>query len=72
VAAAWDRAAGESLGALARPVSLRGGVLTVEVEGAVLLQELRGFRSRELLEALRREEGGTGVRTIRWVPAGRP
>jgi predicted nucleic acid-binding Zn ribbon protein len=71
VAAAWEEAAGRDVASAARPVALRGGVLTVEVEGAALLQELRGFRAPALLEALRRAPGGEGVRSIRWVPAGR-
>jgi hypothetical protein len=68
---AWDRAAGEGLAPRARPVSFRAGRLTVEVEGAALLQEVRGFRAEALLEALRREPGGERVREIRFVPAGR-
>jgi hypothetical protein len=68
---AWDRAAGEGLAPRARPVSFRAGLLTVEVEGAALLQEVRGFRAGALLEALRREPGGERVREIRFVPAGR-
>ena len=71
LAAAWERAAGEELAGKARPVAFRVGVLTVEVEGAALLQEVRGFRADAILDALRAEPGGTKVREIRWVPAGR-
>lgn len=71
LASAWLRTAGEELATRARPVAFRSGVLTVEVDGAGLLLELKGFRSADLLRALRSEEGGGAVREIRWVPAGR-
>jgi hypothetical protein len=71
LATAWDRAAGPELAARARPVSFRSGLLTVEVEGAALLQEVRGFRARALLAALKSDPGGGKVREIRFVPAGR-
>ncbi len=72
LAAAWEKAAGADLSGKARPVSFRSGRLTVEVEGASLLQEVRGFRARALLESLRADPGGAKVREIRFVPAGRP
>jgi len=71
LAAAWDAAAGSALAGQARPVSFRSGVLTVEVEGAALLQEVRGFRARALLEGIRSRPEGTRVTRIRFVPAGR-
>jgi hypothetical protein len=71
LAAAWDKAAGPELAARARPVSFRTGLLVVEVDGAPLLQEVRGFRAKALLEALRGHPGGGKVREIRFVPAGR-
>jgi hypothetical protein len=71
LATAWDAAAGPDLSAKARPVSFRSGLLTVEVEGAALLQEVRGFRARALLSALKGSPGGAKVREIRFVPAGR-
>lgn len=71
VASAWLKAAGEDLASRARPVAFRAGLLTVEVDGAGLLLELKGFRGPALLEAVRAEPGGGVVREIRWVPAGR-
>ena len=71
LATAWDIAAGPELASLARPVSFRSGLLTVEVDGAALLQEVRGFRARNLLAALKEHPGGAKVREIRFVPAGR-
>jgi len=70
LATAWDEAAGPDLASKARPVSFHSGLLTVEVEGASLLQEVRGFRARGLLAALKARPGGTKVREIRFVPAG--
>jgi hypothetical protein len=40
---AWICAAGEALARRARPVVYRNGVLTVEVDSAAHLQELKGF-----------------------------
>ena len=71
LATAWDRAAGPELSSRARPVAFRTGTLTVEVEGAALLQEVRGFRARSLLSALKALPGGSKVRELRFVPAGR-
>jgi hypothetical protein len=71
LATAWDKAAGADLASKARPVSFRSGLLTVEVDGAALLQEVRGFRARALLAALKGSDGGAKVREIRFVPAGR-
>ena len=71
LASAWDRVAGAALSSRARPVAFRAGLLTVEVDGAALLQEVRGFRAGALLDALRAEPGGERVREIRFVPAGR-
>lgn len=71
LATAWNAAAGEELAGSARPVSFRTGLLTVEVDGAALLQEVRGFRARALLAALKGHPGGAKVRELRFVPAGR-
>ena len=71
LAAAWEKAAGPDLAGRARPVEFARGLLTVEVEGASLLQEIRGFRSREILRAVREQDGGDRIREIRFVPAGR-
>ena len=71
LATAWDAVAGPELASRARPVAFRSGLLTVEVEGASLLQEVRGFRARALLAGLKQRPGGEKVREIRFVPAGR-
>jgi predicted nucleic acid-binding Zn ribbon protein len=63
--------AGEALAATARVAAFRSGVLTVEVDGAARLEEVRRFRAYALLEAVRARPGGEKVREIRFVPAGR-
>src|SRR5262245_9435233 len=50
---AWAGAAGEHA-VCTRVVALRRGVLEVEVNNGILLQELAHFHKRRLLETLRR------------------
>lgn len=50
---AWATVAGEAIHAETRVMSLRRGVLQVEVKNGVLLQELNHFHKRRLLQALR-------------------
>jgi hypothetical protein len=45
---AWAEAAGPDWAARARPVSLRGGQLTVEVAASVHLAELKGFHGESI------------------------
>ena len=56
----WQRAVGDDLAALSRPIRFRGGVLTVEIDSAPLAAELGTFAKQHLLEALDRE-GLAGV-----------
>jgi predicted nucleic acid-binding Zn ribbon protein len=64
--AAWPEIVGESLAASTRPVRLAGGILTVEVASAPLLQELSMFRRSEILEAVRARGEFGGVRDLRF------
>jgi predicted nucleic acid-binding Zn ribbon protein len=50
---AWAEAAGSQLAEHTRVGALRRGVLEVEVDNAVLLQELAHYHKRRLLEQLR-------------------
>jgi len=50
---AWAEAAGGDLAQHTRVGALRRGVLEVEVDSAVLLQELAHYHKRRLLEQLR-------------------
>ncbi len=72
---AWDSAvtevAGQEAAAGLRPVAFRGGVLTVEVDGAPLLHRVRGFWTEGIRAALAARPAGARVRQIRYVPRGR-
>lgn len=50
---AWEAAVGPKHAASTRVVGLRRGTLEVEVNGAILLQELAHFHKRALLETLK-------------------
>lgn len=73
LASAWDvavsRVAGSEVVSRMRPVAFRGGTLTVEVEGAALLHQARGFWAGGIRAALAEDETGRRVRDIRFVPA---
>lgn len=55
VFSAWHRVVPTAVGERTRPVSFRGGVLTVIVESAPLMEELRCFRAGEFLTLLNGE-----------------
>ena len=63
--AAWSRAVGEQLAAVAVPVSERGGTLTVECADAVWAQEL-DLMQKALLERLRGEVGEQAPEALRF------
>jgi predicted nucleic acid-binding Zn ribbon protein len=63
--AAWAKAVGEQLAAVARPVSERAGILTVECAEGVWVQEL-DLMQEALLERLRAELGDQAPRTLRF------
>lgn len=65
VQAAWSTAVGEQLAAVARPVSERGGTLTIECVDAVWAQEL-DLMQESLLERLRAEVGEQAPRGLRF------
>lgn len=60
----WDQAVGEGIAAVARPVSEREGVLTVQCESAVWAGELAlmEVRIRARLEAALGGEGPVSIR----------
>jgi predicted nucleic acid-binding Zn ribbon protein len=64
--AAWPELVGENLATSTRPVRLAGGILTVEVASAPLLQELSTFRRSEILDAVRARDEFAGVRDLRF------
>jgi len=66
VQSTWRAAAGEAIAAAAQPVSLRGGVLTLECESSVWAQEIQ-MMGDELAERLRQAVPDAGVQKIRCV-----
>jgi hypothetical protein len=68
IGALWERAAGPELAVDTRPATLRHGVLMVEVRGASLLAELRGFRTDELLARVLAEDPSGRVTGLRFRP----
>jgi predicted nucleic acid-binding Zn ribbon protein len=63
---AWEAAVGLEQGTHTRVAGIRRGILEVEVDNGVLLQELAQFHKRRLLEALRASLPGTTVADLRF------
>jgi hypothetical protein len=68
---AWEEAVGPQWRDNTRVLGLKRGVLEVEVDNAVLLQELAHFHKRRLLEQLRSRLAGTPVNDLRLRAANR-
>jgi predicted nucleic acid-binding Zn ribbon protein len=62
---AWADAVGPELEPHTRVLNLRRGVLEIEVDNAVLLQELAHYHKRRLLAQLRGRLEGTPVNDLR-------
>lgn len=62
----WKEVVGETIASRTRVTDLDGGVLVVEVNSAVLLQELSTFYREEILESLREIEEFGSIRDIRF------
>jgi predicted nucleic acid-binding Zn ribbon protein len=65
IQAAWAKAVGEHLAAVARPVSERAGTLTIECADAVWAQEL-DLMQGSLLERLKSELGDLAPEALRF------
>ncbi len=63
---AWEDAVGPEHAPHTRVLGLRRGVFEVEVDSAVLLQELTHFHKRRLLQALRERLPGQPPRELRF------
>jgi len=63
---AWASAVGPEHANHTRVAGFRRGILEVEVNNGVLLQELAQFHKRRLLEALRSSLAGTTVTDLRF------
>jgi predicted nucleic acid-binding Zn ribbon protein len=62
----WKDVVGPEIAAATRVVRLAGGVLTVEVSSAPLLNELATYHREEILSSLQAIEGMGDVRQIRF------
>jgi predicted nucleic acid-binding Zn ribbon protein len=62
--AAWERVVGERLARYARAVGLRDGVLFVEVESSIWMQEI-GYQKVRVLKRLDEECGKGTVRDLK-------
>jgi hypothetical protein len=62
---AWAEAVGPEWEPHTRVLGLRRGILEVEVDNAVLLQELAHFHKRRLLEQLRGRLAGAALNDLR-------
>jgi predicted nucleic acid-binding Zn ribbon protein len=67
----WPEVVGERVAANARAVSVRDGVLMVEVESAAWMNELAYLRAR-IAQDLNARLGDEVVKSIRLVPASNP
>ena len=63
---AWEEAVGTAHAPCTRVAGLRRGVLEVEVNNGVLLQELAHFHKRRLLAELRQRLPGTTLTDLRF------
>lgn len=63
---AWETAVGPQAAAHTRLMGMRRGILEIEVDSPVLMQELANFHKRKLLEKLRGLLSGTTVTDLRF------
>lgn len=63
---AWNEAVGPEFEAHSRVLGLKRGVFEIEVDSAVLVQELKGYHKRRLLETLREKLTGQTIKELRF------
>jgi predicted nucleic acid-binding Zn ribbon protein len=63
---AWAAAIGPEFASQTRVMSLKRGVVEVQVRNPVLLQELAHFMKRKLLESLRTQLPGTPIHDLKF------
>ncbi|MBI1830066.1 MAG: DUF721 domain-containing protein [Planctomycetes bacterium] len=63
---AWSDAVGPEYDSHTRVLGLKRGVFEVEVDNAVLVQELKGYHKRRLLEALRARLPDQSIKELRF------
>jgi len=70
IARAWREVVGEEVARHTRLAGLRGGVLTIEVDGAVWLYELSGFHKESILTEVQKRVRTPYIRDIRFKQHG--
>ncbi|MBM3996131.1 MAG: DUF721 domain-containing protein [Planctomycetes bacterium] len=63
---AWSDAVGPEYDRHTRVLGLKRGIFEVEVDSAVLVQELKGYHKRRLLEALRAKLSSESIKELRF------
>ena len=66
IEAAWKEVVSDRVWAHTRPVGIRRGVVTIEVDNSVLLQELAAFEKALLVEGLRARVNRVYVEDLRF------
>jgi predicted nucleic acid-binding Zn ribbon protein len=61
---AWETTVGKEVASHTRIKAYQNGILKVDVDSSVLLQELRGFLHRQILSELQATPGGEGIAEI--------
>ena len=67
LADAWEAAVGAKMSALTRISDFRQNMLHVEVASAALMQELAGFRKKEILQKLRQQPREAPIHDIKFT-----
>ena len=63
---AWAEASGRDYAEHTRVLGLKRGILEVEVDSAILLQELSHYHKRRLLDKLREKLKGHAIKELRF------
>ena len=66
--AAWETAAGEQYANHSRVLLLKKGVLEVEVNDAVLMQEMSSFHRRKLLDKMKKALPTSTIKELKFRP----
>lgn len=66
IAQDWERIVGSKIARHCAPVSVKGKILVVNVDSSVWLSELTRFFKDKMLEQIRGEPGGEGIKDVRF------
>jgi hypothetical protein len=67
----WQRIAGAEIGQRTKVIGLRNGTLLVGVSSTALLGELTSFHKGRLLEGLRGDPDGRGIKGLKFQLRGK-